>query len=209
MDDPVPTIYIVDDDESARRGLVRLIGAAGLKTLAFCSAAEFLARGEFEGPGCIILDVRMPAMTGPELHDHLRSMDYCMPIIFLSAHADVPIATLEMKKGAVNFLTKPVDREDLLSAIQEAVCLGGEHRSLWKERVSFHKKIKLLTPREFEVMTYVISGMLNKQIGATLEISLETIKVHRARMMHKLKVESVAELVRLCEHGQIDPIALG
>jgi len=200
-----PTVFIVDDDPSARRGLTRLVRAAGLKAESFSSGAEFLASEHRDGPGCIVLDVRMPEMTGPELQVELGKADYSMPIVFLSAHADVPIAAGAMKKGAVDFLTKPVDAEDLLMAIQESLTGDAENRAERAETSSIRELIETLTPREHEVMTFVITGMLNKQIAGDLEISEETVKIHRARVMQKLGVVSVAELVRLCEKVGVEP----
>ena len=206
MRDEDSTIFIIDDDPSARKGLRRLISAAGLKVEAFESARDFLDSGRAEGPGCIVLDVKMPEMTGPELHDELRKAKYRMPIIFLSAHADVPTTAQEMKKGAVNFLTKPVDRDDLLEAINESLQLDQENRLHRDEETAILQGVDTLTPREHEVMTYVITGMLNKQIAAELNISLITVKIHRGRVMQKLGVVSVAELVRLCEKAGISPV---
>ena len=200
-----PTVYIIDDDPSARRGLTRLVRAAGLKAESFGSAGEFVASGRRDGPGCIVLDVRMPEMTGPELQEELVQMEDCMPIVFLSGHADVPTTARAMKKGAVDFLTKPVDRDDLLKAIRASLARDRENRAARAERSAILVQIDTLTPREQEVMTYVITGMLNKQIAGELEISEETVKIHRGRMMHKLAIESVAELVRLCEKSGITP----
>jgi RNA polymerase sigma factor (sigma-70 family) len=200
-----PTVFIIDDDPSARRGLTRLVRAAGHTTKSFASAADFLASEQRSGPGCIVLDVRMPEMTGPELQAELGKADYSMPIVFLSAHADVPIAAGAMKRGAVDFLTKPVDAKHLLAAIEESLARDAENREQRAETLSIQELIETLTPREHEVMTYVITGMLNKQIAGDLEISEETVKIHRARVMQKLDVVSVAELVRLCEKAGIPP----
>jgi RNA polymerase sigma factor (sigma-70 family) len=200
-----PTVFIIDDDPSARRGLTRLVRAAGLNAESFASGTDFLASGHHSGPGCIVLDVQMPEMTGPELQEELAKADYSMPIVFLSAHADVPIAAGAMKKGAVDFLTKPVDGKDLLAAIEESLARDAENREQRAETLSIQKLIETLTPREHEVMTYVITGMLNKQIAGHLEISEETVKIHRARVMQKLDVVSVAELVRLCEKAGVPP----
>jgi RNA polymerase sigma factor (sigma-70 family) len=200
-----PTVFIIDDDPSARRGLTRLVRAAGLNAESFASGTDFLASEHHTGPGCIVLDVQMPEMTGPELQEELAKADYSMPIVFLSAHADVPIAAGAMKRGAVDFLTKPVDGKDLLAAIEESLARDAENREQRAETLSIQELIETLTPREHEVMTYVITGMLNKQIAAALEISEETVKIHRARVMNKLEIVSVAELVRLCERAGIEP----
>ncbi len=200
-----PTVFIIDDDPSARRGLTRLVRAAGMNVESFASAGSFLASGKYDGPGCIVLDVRMPEMTGPELQAELGKTENSIPIIFLSAHADVEITAEAMKKGAVDFLTKPVDRDDLLEAIRVSLAKDAENRAQRAELSLINERINSLTPREYEVMTYVATGMLNKQIAAELGISEETVKIHRGRVMQKLGIESVAELVRLCEKVGIEP----
>jgi len=200
-----PTVFIIDDDPSARRGLTRLVRTAGMKAESFASAGEFMASEKSDGPGCIVLDVRMPEMTGPELQEELGKAEYGMPIVFLSGHADVPTAAQAMKKGAVDFLTKPVDRDSLLGAIRVSMANDAEKRAQRVERSAIHERIKRLTSREREIMTYVITGMLNKQIAADLDISEETVKIHRGRVMQKLGIDSVADLVRLCEKAGITP----
>jgi FixJ family two-component response regulator len=200
-----PTVFIVDDDASARRGLTRLIRAAGFRAESFGSAREFLASQGRDGPGCLVLDVKMPEMTGPELQVQLSKAEYCMPIIFLSAHGDVPTTATAMKKGAVDFLTKPVDREDLLGAIRDSLAKDAAARQRFAGLESVRQRIATLTPREHEVMTYVITGMLNKQIAVELAIAEDTVKIHRGRVMQKLSIVSVAELVRLCEMAGIPP----
>lgn len=193
------TVYIIDDDPSARKGLYRLVSAAGMNVESFASAREFLAVANSDGPGCIILDVQMPDMTGPELQEELGKAGYCMPIIFLSAYTDVATTVKAMKKGAVDFLTKPVDVNDLLEAIRISLAKDSEYRSKRSEISLIADRLRSLTPREYEVMTYVITGILNKQIAIEMSISEETVKVHRGRMMQKLAIVCVAELVRLCE----------
>ena len=200
-----PTVFIIDDDPSARRGLTRLVRAAGMKAEPFSSAVDFLSSERRDGPGCIVLDVRMPEMTGPELQEELAGAEYSMPIVFISADSNVPTAARAMKKGAVDFLTKPVDKDDLLEAIRLSLEKDAENRSQRTERNSIHEYLKRLTPREHEVMTWVITGMLNKQIAWEMEISEETVKVHRGRVMQKLNADSVAELVRLCGKAGIAP----
>jgi len=204
-----PIVFIIDDDPSARRGLTRLVRAAGMNAESFGSARDFLASERRDGPGCIVLDVSMPEMTGPELQEELCKDDYCMPIIFLSAYGDVPTAAQTLKMGAVDFLTKPVDRDDLLLAIRLSLDRDVENRAQLTERDSIKERIKKLTSREREVMTWVITGMLNKQIAAEMGISEETVKIHRGRGMQKLEVDSVAGLVRLCEKAGIGPAEPG
>ena len=205
MTEDPPTVFIVDDDPSARRGLTRLVRAAGMKAEAFDSAAGFLASEHGKGPGCIVLDFKMPGMTGSELQEELCKDEYSMPIVFISAHADVPIAAKSMKNGAVDFLTKPVDRDDLLQAIGQSLKRDQENRKTLAELAAIRERLADLTPREHETMRYVITGMLNKQIAAELEISEETVKIHRGRVMQKLATASVPELVRLCEKAKVTP----
>jgi FixJ family two-component response regulator len=200
-----PTVYIIDDDPSARSGLTRLVKAAGFNVLSFASAAEFLDSDDCERPGCIILDVQMPEMTGPELQDELRKVECTLPIIFISAFGDVPTTARTMKKGAVDFLTKPVDKNDLLKAIREALDKENSESNRSLKVAAIKESIKLLTAREYEVMTWVISGLLNKQIAGEMSISKETVKIHRGRVMKKLGIVSVAELVRMCELVGIAP----
>ena len=197
------TVFIIDDDPSARQGLTRLVRAAGIRVESFASARRFLDSGMVDGPGCIILDVKMPEMTGPELQEKLADAEYGMPVIFLSAHGDVPTTARAMKYGAVDFLTKPVDKDDLLEAIKVSLAKDAEYRNQLAESLSAKELLETLTPREYEVMTYVITGMLNKQIAGELSISEETVKIHRGRVMQKLEVGSVAELVRLREKANI------
>jgi FixJ family two-component response regulator len=171
----------------------------------FSSAEDFLASGKCGGPGCIVLDVQMPGMTGPELQAELGKLEVCMPIIFLSGHGDVPTTATAMKKGAVDFLTKPVDREDLLAAIRVSLAKDADIRARHFETDTACKQISALTPREHEIMTYVITGLLNKQIAAELSITEDTVKIHRGRVMHKLGIVSVPELVHICEQAGVEP----
>ena len=200
-----PTVFIIDDDPSVRKGLTRLLHAAGINAESFKSATHFLAEGECDRHGCIVLDVHMPDMTGPELQEKLVKTGCCIPIIFLTAHGDAPTATQAMKKGAVDFLEKPVNRDDLLETVKLSFAQDKENRVRREESSNIFQRIKMLTPREHEVMTYVITGMLNKQIAAEMQISEETVKIHRGRVMQKLGIVSVAELVRLCEKAGISP----
>ncbi len=200
-----PTVFIIDDDPSVRRGLTRLLHAAGINAESYKSAEDFLAEAECDRHGCIILDVHMPDMTGPELQEKLVEAGCCLPIIFLTAHGDVPTAAQAMKKGAVDFMEKPVNRDDLLETVKLSFAQDKENRAKKEEYSDILHHIKMLTPREHEVMTYVITGMLNKQIAAEMQISEETVKIHRGRVMQKLGIVSVAELVRLCEKAGISP----
>jgi len=199
------SVYIIDDDPSVRTGLTRIVKAAGINAESFESAGDFLSSDKYKEHGCILLDVHMPEMTGPELQEKLIEAGSSMPIIFLSAHSDVPTTAKTMKKGAVDFLEKPVSQEDLMAAIQISLEQDLETRSKRTEYNSILEQIRTLTPREHEVMTFVITGMLNKQIAAEMDISEETVKIHRGRVMQKLGIVSVAELVRICEKAGITP----
>ena len=202
-----PTVFIIDDDHSVRRGLSRLLRVAGVNAEAFASAGDFLAREHHAGPGCIVLDVRMPGMSGLDLQAELTKADYSLPIIFISAHGDVPITVQAMKEGAVDFLTKPVDRDQLLDAIRAALGRDRAAREQLADLEQIRARLATLTPREFEVMTYVLAGLLNKQIARQLGIAEDTVKVHRGRVMSKTGVVSVAELVRLANRAGVEPAA--
>jgi FixJ family two-component response regulator len=194
-----PMVFIVDDDASVRKSLTRLVASAGYVPRAFASAREFLARGPAAGPCCIVLDVRMPDLTGLDLQQALADAMHRSAIVFITGHGDVATSVQAMKAGAVDFLTKPFEGKDLLDAIQRA--LAKDTRDLGTEaRVAeIRQRVSLLTPRETEVFALVVTGMLNKQIAAELGIGEKTVKVHRARVMEKMRAGSVAELVRLAD----------
>ena len=200
-----PTVFVIDDDPSVLKSLGRLLKSLGFETETFASAELFLARKHYDGVGCIVLDVRMPGLSGMDLQDELSRADYSMPIVFITGHGNIPMSVQAMKKGAVNFLAKPFDDEELLQAVREAI---EKDRKAKAERAEVHdtlKRIEQLTPREQEVLRYVITGMLNKQIALKLDIAEKTVKVHRGRIMEKLRVDSVADLVRLAEKAGIRP----
>jgi FixJ family two-component response regulator len=199
------TIFIVDDDAAVRRSLVRLMRSAGYNAEAFASAHEFLARPRFTSTGCVVLDVRMPGMTGPELREQMAARKITLPVIFLSGHSDIPTGVDAMKKGAVDFLVKPVDDEVLLQTVQLALDRHKAGRARAQELEKIHQRLARLSVREREVMEYVIAGRLNKQIGDALGIAEKTVKVHRGRVMQKMEVLSVAELVHLCEAVAVKP----
>jgi FixJ family two-component response regulator len=202
----VTTVFVIDDDPSVRKSLSRLLRSAGHAVETFASAEEFLAREHFDGIGCIILDVQMPGLSGMDLQVELSKAETSMPIVFITGHGDIPMSVEAMRKGAVHFLTKPFDGNDLLRAIGEAI---QKDRKAKAERAEIHdlrNRLSLLTPREYEILRYVITGMLNKQIAFQLNIAEKTVKIHRGRVMEKLRVDSVAELVRLVEKAGIRPI---
>lgn len=199
----VSTVFLIDDDPSARRGLARLIQAAGYAVATFGSAREFLASGRNDAPGCMVLDIRLPELSGLDLQEQLLRADYSMPIIFITGHGDIPMTVQAMKRGAVDFLPKPVEREQLLGAIRQALEQDRVARSAREESRELQGRLQLLKTREREVLSFVIAGLLNKQIAGELGITEATVKVHRARLMEKLRVTSVAELVTLAQKAGI------
>jgi FixJ family two-component response regulator len=198
-----PLVFVVDDDPSVRRSLVRLLAAAGYPVEAFASAREFLTHPPHRGPCCLVLDVRMPDLTGIQLQEMLAATGRRLSIVFVTGHADVPTSVKAMKAGAVDLLTKPVDAQDLLAAIQRAVTRDGHDRATAARRAEIQRRVSLLTTRETEVFALVVTGMLNKQVAAALAISEKTVKVHRARVMEKMRAGSVAELVRLADEAGV------
>ena len=194
-----PMVFVVDDDPAVRKSLTRLIGSAGHAVEAFASAREFLARERYAGPCCLVLDVRMPGLTGLELQERLVAGERRMAIVFVTGHADVPKSVKAMKGGAVDFLTKPVDDKDLLAAIERCVARDVQDLGAEARVAKIQERVKTLTPRETEVFALVVTGMLNKQIASELGIGEKTVKVHRARVMEKMRAGSVAELVRLAD----------
>ncbi|HRZ37210.1 MAG TPA: response regulator transcription factor [Candidatus Paceibacterota bacterium] len=199
------TIFVVDDDASMRKSLLWLLRSAGWHAEAYASAEEFLARPPFIGTGCLVLDVRMPHLTGPDLRDRLAACQSSLPIIFLTGHGDVPTGVDAMKKGAVDFLLKPVDDQVLLQAVQRAVEQHQRAQGHAREMGIIRERLARLSAREREVLEYVIAGCLNKQIADALGIAQKTIKIHRGRVMEKMEVSSVAGLVHLCETAGIAP----
>ncbi|UCE03690.1 MAG: response regulator transcription factor [Candidatus Latescibacterota bacterium] len=193
------TVFVVDDESSVRKSLERLLRAAGYHVESFASADEFLRGEPEERIGCLVLDVKMPDLDGLELQQVLAEADRCLPIVFITGHGDIPTSVRAMKAGAVDFLAKPFDADDLLAAIERALEAAGNQASKRAERAEIERRLAALTPREQEVLRHVITGQLNKQIAADLGTSEKTIKVHRGRAMRKMQVQSVAELVRLCE----------
>jgi RNA polymerase sigma factor (sigma-70 family) len=194
-----PVVFVVDDEASVCKALARLLRSAGHQVETFTSAADFLKRGHHDGPGCLVLDVRMPGVTGLDLQAAVGRMDQALPIVFISGRSDIPTSVRAMKAGAVDFLPKPFRDRDLLEAIQRSLAKARQDRAAQTEVRTVQARIEALTPREREVMSLVITGMLNKQIGFELGISEKTVKVHRARVMEKMRADSVAELVRLAE----------
>lgn len=193
------TVYVVDDDADVRRSLARLLHSAGWGVECFAGARQFLDTVTRDGVGCVLLDVSMPDMTGPELHDRLRAGGRTLPIIYLSGQGTVSIGVEAMRHGAHDFLEKPIDDVALLAAIGNAMAWREQACSEENHLNDLRQRLVRLSPREREVMDQVIQGRLNKQIASTLGIGVKTVKVHRGRAMLKMKVRSVAELVHLCD----------
>jgi len=196
-------IYIVEDDASFRKSMERLVRASGFEVAAFESADAFLKHPDIRRPACLLLDVQLPDIDGLELQQKLRERSSSLPIIFMTGHGTIPMSVQAMKKGAIDFLPKPFAAQDLHSAILKALERDVENRKQEIQVSKIQSLVATLTPREKEVLRWVITGKLNKQIAAALGTTEKTIKVHRSRIMHKTKVTSVAELVRLAEKVNI------
>ena len=192
-------IAVVDDDPSVREGLQSLIRSAGWRAETFASAQEFLARPNIDAPGCLILDLQLPGLSGLDLQKRMAEAGLETPIVFLTGHGNIPASVQAMKAGAIEFLTKPFEEQDLLRAIQEAVERDQRARQQRAALRELQLRYASLTPREQEVLLHVISGLLNKQIAAELKMSEFTVKIHRGRVMRKMRADSLADLVRMAE----------
>ena len=202
----IPIIHVVDDDLSFRTAVTRLLRAAKYEVRSYASASEFLESDPCAEPGCILLDLRMPGASGLDLQQSLERMEERLPIIFLTGHGDIPASVRAIKAGAVDFLTKPVLRETLLRAIQNALGVDAKGRAVREALRELQDRYENLTPREREVLAHVLGGKLNKQIAFDLGTAERTIKAHRASIMQKFGVQSVADLVRLAQELGIQPI---
>lgn len=203
MNDLTPTVFVVDDEEAVRKAVSRLLHSAEIMAVVFASPSEFLAAFDPHARGCLLLDVEMPDLNGLDLQRALARRGATLPIIFLSGRADIPISVQAMKDGATDFLTKPVQDHVLLAAVRTAFAKDHAARAAQSGVEDIAARFSSLTPREREVLEHVVSGRLNKQIASDLGIAEGTIKVHRARVMEKMKVQSVAELVRLVERAGV------
>ncbi len=193
---PEQLVYIVDDDEALRDSLIWLLESTGLKSLAFDSAENFLAAYNPRMNGCLVLDIRMPGMSGLELHEKLLSMHSTLPIIFITGHGDVPMAVSALKKGAIDFIEKPFNDQEMVKLIRTALTEDLKRHDARRQEAEAQRRIEGLTPREREVLDLIVAGRLNKQIADDLGISIKTVEVHRARVMEKMGVNSLAELVQ-------------
>ncbi len=191
------TVFVVDDDQAMRNSLKWLIESVGVPVESFSSADEFLAHYQADRAGCLVLDVRMPGMSGLELLEHLAERNIHIPAVIITGHGDVPMAVRAMKSGAIDFIEKPFNDEALLDAIRRALAYEEQHRSFHSEHVQITERLSNLTPREHEVMEMVTAGRSNKEIANALGVSAKTIEAHRARVMEKMQAGSLAELVRM------------
>jgi FixJ family two-component response regulator len=200
-------VFAIDDDASVRKGLARLLRSAGYKSEILGSASDFLTCPPHSGPSCVIVDVRMPGLNGLELQKDLIQRRREEQLVFITGHGDIPMCAQAMKAGAVDFLPKPFRADQLLQCVERALARSEDERSRAAEKNKARQLLDLLTPREFEVMQLVTTGMLNKQIAGELGTAEKTVKVHRHRVMQKLGVTSVAELVRLAQKACVAPAA--
>jgi FixJ family two-component response regulator len=205
MISPTAMVFVIDDDQSVRKSLARLLDAANYKAELFNSASEFLSRSAHSGPSCIIVDVRMPGLDGIDLQKALIDSGREEQLVFITAHGDIPMCAKAMKAGAVDFLPKPFKPNQLLESVERALSRSAEERLRATERKYARGLIERLTPREYEVMQLVATGMLNKQVGGELGMAEKTVKTHRAHVMQKLGITSVAELMIVLQKAEVTP----
>jgi FixJ family two-component response regulator len=206
MNETAPIVFVVDDDPAVCVAVKRLIRSVGIEVQTFNSAQEFLESKRADVPGCLVLDVRLPDLSGLDLQQELVTANIDLPIIFVTGHGDIPMSVRAMKAGAVEFLTKPYREQDLLEAIQHGIRQHRTKRDQRAEIIELQRRYELLTLREREVFPLVAGGLLNKQVGAQLGASEKTIKVHRGQVMQKMKADSLAELIRMAERLKITSI---
>jgi FixJ family two-component response regulator len=201
VEDPSQRVYVVDDDEAMRDSLVWLLESNGFAVEAFPSAEAFLERWHGDMRGCLVLDVRMPGMSGLELHERLSARSAVLPIVFVTGHGDVPMAVSALKKGAVDFIEKPFNDRDLLRLVAGCLDLDRTRRAARHREEEVRRRLGALTDREREVMELVVAGKLNKEVAEALGISIKTVEAHRSRVMDKMEVRSIAELVQAVLEG--------
>ena len=202
-----PVVHLVDNDPQVLKAVARLLSAEGFRTQASQSTQEFLLHYDASIPGCVVLDLAMPGGSGLDLQQALHDSHVDVPIVFLSGQADVPASVRAMKDGALDFLTKPVDAEELISAVRRGIERDERQRAIAEEDHALHLRLDKLTPREREILPWLVSGKLNKQIAGDLGVVEKTVKVHRSRVMEKLGVRNLADLVRLASRLHVDPPA--
>jgi RNA polymerase sigma factor (sigma-70 family) len=205
MNERAPIVFVVDDDPSVRRSIKRLIGSVGLQVELFGSAQEFLLSKRPDAPSCLVLDIRLPGISGLDFQHKLAEANIHIPIIFITAHGDIPMTVRAMKAGAVEFLAKPFREQDLLDAIQLALERDRGRRQQEADLTVLRERFESLSPREREVAAMVVSGMLNKQIAAQIGTAENTVKVHRSRAMEKMQANSLADLVKMIQRLQVSP----
>lgn len=204
-----PTVFVVDDDASVRKALARLFASLGLAVETFAGTAELSARNPRGEHGCIVLDIKMPGKTGIEFQRELKAADVALPIVFLSAHANVPISVQAMKDGAIDVITKPFEEQTLIDAVRRALSLDESRRQDDDRYQEIRQRFERLTPRQQTVMTFVVTGKLNKEVAALLGTSVKTVKVHRGHVMKKMQASSLPDLVRMADRIRLPAVPDG
>jgi FixJ family two-component response regulator len=203
MGSDLPVVFVVDDDVSIREALRNLLRSVGLQVKTFDTAQQFMADERSDAPGCLVLDVRLPGLSGLDLQRELGRAGIDIPIVFVTGHGDIPMSVRAIKAGAIEFLTKPFRDQDLLDAVQEAIARDREARANSRRTQELRTRYDSLTAREREVMTLVVRGLMNKQIAGQLGTTEATVKLHRGRVMHKMQAPSLADLIRMAEKLQV------